>query len=207
MHRQGIYDDAARAIQQAALRNFANYGYGGTSLRKIAADVHCDVALIPYYFGSKSELFRAVLTEANRPIREAMEAAHVEISDQGPGIECGRNLSRVLLQSLAANDGLLSVRALLLTTAAGDSVPSEVADFALSELQSFISAASGYVGSDDSVRLGIAKFVGLVLGSEVLIQFMDLEILSRLTRAELIELQVQALDEILAVAEISRAGS
>jgi AcrR family transcriptional regulator len=49
------------AILRAALRAFAQGGYEGTNLRRIAADADVDVALIPHHFGSKLDLWKAVV--------------------------------------------------------------------------------------------------------------------------------------------------
>lgn len=46
-------------ILTAARALFAEHGYTRTTLRAIAADAGCDVALIPHYFGNKQGLFDA----------------------------------------------------------------------------------------------------------------------------------------------------
>jgi AcrR family transcriptional regulator len=48
-------------ILRAALTAFAQGGYEGTNLRRIAADVCVDVALIAHHFGSKLDLWKAVV--------------------------------------------------------------------------------------------------------------------------------------------------
>jgi TetR/AcrR family transcriptional regulator len=48
-------------ILRAALRAFAQGGYEGTNLRRIAADADVDVALIAHHFGSKLGLWKAVV--------------------------------------------------------------------------------------------------------------------------------------------------
>jgi TetR/AcrR family transcriptional regulator len=48
-------------ILRAALRAFAQCGYEGTNLRRIAADADVDVALIPHHFGSKLDLWKATV--------------------------------------------------------------------------------------------------------------------------------------------------
>jgi len=48
-------------ILRAALRAFAQSGYEGTNLRRIAADAGVDVALIAHHFGSKLGLWKAVV--------------------------------------------------------------------------------------------------------------------------------------------------
>jgi AcrR family transcriptional regulator len=48
-------------ILQAALRSFAQGGYEGTNLRRIAAEAGVDVALIAHHFGSKLGLWKATV--------------------------------------------------------------------------------------------------------------------------------------------------
>ncbi|QRM35913.1 TetR/AcrR family transcriptional regulator [Microvirga sp. VF16] len=48
-------------ILQAASRAFAQGGYDGTNLRRIAADAGIDVALIAHHFGSKLDLWKAAV--------------------------------------------------------------------------------------------------------------------------------------------------
>jgi TetR/AcrR family transcriptional regulator len=48
-------------ILRAARREFAQSGYEGTNLRRIAADAGVDVALIAHHFGSKLDLWKATV--------------------------------------------------------------------------------------------------------------------------------------------------
>ena len=54
-----------RDILIHAKKHFARHAYESVSLRKIAAEVGIDHALIPRYFGSKPQLFESVLAEVN----------------------------------------------------------------------------------------------------------------------------------------------
>lgn len=47
----------ARKLLEAARMRFARHGFGGTSVREIAADAGVDQALVIRYFGSKEKLF------------------------------------------------------------------------------------------------------------------------------------------------------
>src|SRR6056297_746569 len=49
------------AILDAARRRFADAGYRGATIRAIAADAEVDPALVHHYFGTKQELFAAVV--------------------------------------------------------------------------------------------------------------------------------------------------
>jgi AcrR family transcriptional regulator len=54
-------DPKQAEILQAASRAFAQGGYEGTNLRRIAADAGVDVALIAHHFGSKLGLWKAIV--------------------------------------------------------------------------------------------------------------------------------------------------
>jgi AcrR family transcriptional regulator len=53
--------DTRAAILAAARELFAVHGFGGTSVRAIAAEAGVDAALVHHYFGSKDDLFVAAL--------------------------------------------------------------------------------------------------------------------------------------------------
>ncbi len=53
--------DTRAAILTAARERFAAAGFGGTSIRAVAADAGVDAALVHHYFGSKDDLFVAAL--------------------------------------------------------------------------------------------------------------------------------------------------
>ncbi|HEY0331301.1 MAG TPA: TetR family transcriptional regulator [Rhodopseudomonas sp.] len=62
-------------ILDAAMLRFSQHSYEETTLREIAADVGVDVALVHRSFGSKEELFTAVLELSfDDGLREAMAA-------------------------------------------------------------------------------------------------------------------------------------
>jgi AcrR family transcriptional regulator len=82
---------AREAILAAARDQFAAHGYGGATMRAIAAAAGVDVALVSYYFGSKSGLFVQSLRLPVNPA-EAIEAVLAEGTD-----DLGRRLVRRLL--------------------------------------------------------------------------------------------------------------
>lgn len=53
--------DTRAAILEAARARFAEAGFGGTTIRAVAADAGVDAALVHHYFGSKDDLFVAAL--------------------------------------------------------------------------------------------------------------------------------------------------
>jgi len=60
-------------ILQAALGHFARHGFGGTSLRSIAADAGVTHGLIRHYFRNKEELFHATADYLFGQVAEALE--------------------------------------------------------------------------------------------------------------------------------------
>lgn len=73
-------DDTTAAIACAALQRFAAQGFEATSLREIASEAGVDVALISYRFGGKHGLWKAIVTQAAKDLRDALEAA---LADMG----------------------------------------------------------------------------------------------------------------------------
>ncbi len=73
--------DAARtqaAILDAATREFAEHGLGGARVDRIAARAKTNKRMLYYYFGSKDDLFLAVLECAYERIRADEQALHLE---------------------------------------------------------------------------------------------------------------------------------
>lgn len=62
--------DTKQQIIEAAERHFAEYGYAGTSVRGVIKDAKVNLAAVHYHFGSKEELYGAVLEQYARPIVE-----------------------------------------------------------------------------------------------------------------------------------------
>lgn len=50
-------------ILAAAFNAFANFGFEGTSMRTVASEAGVSLSLLLYHFGSKDELWKAVLTD------------------------------------------------------------------------------------------------------------------------------------------------
>ncbi len=59
--RRPAGSDTRSAIEAAARRRFAEVGYPRTTMRAVAADAGVDARLISHFFGSKQELFVAVV--------------------------------------------------------------------------------------------------------------------------------------------------
>ena len=75
-------DSRQDEILRAALRAFAQGGYEGTNLRRIAADADVDVALIAHHFGSKLGLWKAAVDSL--AVRRLTAGEGGLVSSEGP---------------------------------------------------------------------------------------------------------------------------
>lgn len=116
--RKADAGDTKAALQQAALRLFAQKGYSGTSIRAIAREVELSESVLYAHFDNKQAIFTAVLTELG-PQRSAdvVESVHSDLVDADPPkylrelvlafLDDWDSLDARLLISLMARDGLL----------------------------------------------------------------------------------------------------
>ncbi|GLP97797.1 TetR/AcrR family transcriptional regulator [Paraferrimonas sedimenticola] len=72
-------DNRARLLD-AARELFMELDYSKVSTRKIAALAGTDPGLIRYYFGSKAQLFSAMLKETSEPVMQALQHAQRQAS-------------------------------------------------------------------------------------------------------------------------------
>jgi TetR/AcrR family transcriptional regulator len=80
--------DVRGALLQAARELFLQRGYGGVSVRQLAARAGANPAMVKYYFGDKRGLYAAMLHEAIGPLAariDAMIAAPAADSPDLPG--------------------------------------------------------------------------------------------------------------------------
>ncbi|MBE7384704.1 MAG: TetR family transcriptional regulator [Leptolyngbya sp. SIO1E4] len=76
-------------ILDAAERMFGTHGFDGTTLRSIVRDAGVNLALVNYHFGSKEELYQAVVARMAQPIIERQLAAleQIETAEEPPALE------------------------------------------------------------------------------------------------------------------------
>lgn len=68
-------DSARQRLLHAARDLFAQYGYEGTSVRDITSRAKANLGAITYHFGSKEDLFHAVIGTIAEPLVEAVTQA------------------------------------------------------------------------------------------------------------------------------------
>jgi AcrR family transcriptional regulator len=84
-------------ILQAATTLFAEHGVEGTSIRMIAAKARANQAAVNYHFGSKNELFQAVVRGTLVGMRAVVEAA---VASPGTYAERFRRTVRDVVEGL-----------------------------------------------------------------------------------------------------------
>src|SRR6185312_15501809 len=102
--RKGVPQDAASAdtktrILDAAEAQFMEHGFEATSLRGLTSAAGVNLAAVNYHFGSKEELFQAVLTRRLDPMnQERIELLERLARDERRG---GKNFLRLLGRAYA----------------------------------------------------------------------------------------------------------
>src|SRR5438046_10505596 len=104
MPRKAVALDATSAdtktrILDAAERLFVEHGFEATSLRSLTSSAGVNLAAVNYHFGSKEELFQAVLTRRLDPTnQERIELLSKLESGAGDRpIACERGLAAMLV--------------------------------------------------------------------------------------------------------------
>lgn len=75
-HKTGKTDrkeaDARERLIEAGIDVFGQHGFEGASTRRLAAEAGVNIAAIPYYFGSKEGLYKAVAEQIVQRVRERL---------------------------------------------------------------------------------------------------------------------------------------
>ncbi len=89
-------------ILEAAEALFMEHGFEATTLRAITAAAEVNLAAVNYHFGSKEELFQAVLTRRLDPMNQARVAllTQMEVDSAPDPVPCDRILSAMFIPAL-----------------------------------------------------------------------------------------------------------
>jgi AcrR family transcriptional regulator len=153
-----------QVILDAARARFATEGYGGTTIRRVAADAGVDPALVMQYFGSKELLFGAVMSISPDVMARISEAF------DGPEDALGERVTRAYLQ-LFEGDPRHSEP--LIAMLRGAITRTQAADLLREFIQARLvhDARPAYRGDSDMVvRVGLAAsmLVGVVMARRIL---------------------------------------
>lgn len=94
--------DTKARILDTAEELFMEHGYEGTSLRRITSSADVNLAAVNYHFGSKEELFQAVLTRRLDPMNQQRIALldGMERAAAPAPVACERILSAMIMPAL-----------------------------------------------------------------------------------------------------------
>jgi AcrR family transcriptional regulator len=148
--------DTRAAVLAAAREAFAAKGFGGTTIRAVAADAGVDPALVHHYFGTKDDLFLAAL---ELPIDPREVVGQVV---GGPVEEAGERFLRAFLSVWDDPD----VQPSLLAVARGVMDPSAqrlLSEGFLPVVIQPVGVALGLDRPDHRMALVASQVVGLVL--------------------------------------------
>src|SRR3981081_1481862 len=105
--RRNVAPDVASAdtktrILDAAELLFMEHGFGATSLRQITAAAGVNLAAVNYHFGSKEELFQAVLTRRLDPMNQERIALLTRFEGESAprALTCERILAAMFIPAL-----------------------------------------------------------------------------------------------------------
>ena len=107
VQQQGRARESRKVILDAAERAFADFGFGGASIRAIARDADVNQAMVHYYYQNKDQLFSAVVERRAGDINERRDRALDALFDNAvptleelvdalvrPTIELGHDVER-----------------------------------------------------------------------------------------------------------------
>lgn len=84
-----ISSNTQEQILNVAERLFAENGFAGTSLRSVIREAEVNLSAVHYHFGSKEELFRAVVARVAQPVvtGQLKRLAQCEAKNDSPSVE------------------------------------------------------------------------------------------------------------------------
>lgn len=154
--------DARVRIITAAVDEFGEQGYDGSTIRSIAARAEVDSALVHHYFGTKADLFAEAV---GIPLRPDVDVPGIIA---GPREEVGARLVRYVLEAFEQPD-IRRRGVMLIRTAIGSRATAPLlAGFLSRELIGRIAKALGVEDAELRATLVASQIAGLLLTRHVL---------------------------------------
>lgn len=154
--------DSRERITAAAVDEFGEHGYDGSTIRSIAARAGVDSALVHHYFGTKADLFAEAV---GIPLRPDIDVPGIVA---GPRDEVGERLVRYVLQAFEQPD-IRRRGVMLIRTAIGSRLTTPLlAGFLARELIGTIAKTLGVGDADLRATLVASQIAGLLITRYVL---------------------------------------
>ncbi|MCU0263421.1 MAG: TetR family transcriptional regulator [Candidatus Nanopelagicales bacterium] len=161
--RTGAGADTRAAIATAARAEFSERGYAGATIRSIAARADVDPALVHHYYGTKAELFQAVLALGFDPGRVA-----VPLMLDGPQQEAGARIVRTFLTLYDDPAYREPILAVMRTATTEPDVAAMAASYLQEVMLPHLSTLAVGPDPDQRVALAMTHLLGTMLGRQVL---------------------------------------
>jgi AcrR family transcriptional regulator len=161
--RTGAGADTRAAIATAARAEFSERGYAGATIRSIAARADVDPALVHHYYGTKAELFQAVLALGFDPGRVA-----VPLMLDGPQQEAGARIVRTFLTLYDDPAFREPVLALMRTAMTDPEVAAMAASFLQEAMLPHVATLARGPEPERRVALAMTHLMGTMLGRHVI---------------------------------------
>ncbi|WP_280243938.1 TetR family transcriptional regulator [Nocardia abscessus] len=154
---------AREAILAAARARFADVGFDKTSVRAVATDAGVDPALVHHYFGTKQQLFAAVVELPVDP------EATLRIIEAAPLDELGETILRAVVGVWDSPAGP-GVVALVRSILAGTDDPSLARTFVLEVVLERVRLRIATPEDDGRVRIGLvaSQMMGVLVGRKII---------------------------------------
>jgi AcrR family transcriptional regulator len=159
--RPGI-DSTRATVLKAARACFANEGFAATTIRRIAADAEVDVSQVMQFFGSKNELFAAVMEIPNSALDR------ISAVFDGPDEHLGDRVVRAFIASWETiPEESEPLVAMLRGAIVHENAREQLRDFIQSRLITGLGEERGY---EAAVRAGLASsmLVGVIISRRVI---------------------------------------
>lgn len=145
------------AILEAASQRFAELGYDRTTLRSVAQGAGVDLALVAYYFGSKSRL----LVEAvGPPVDPDVITAAIAAAPRG---EIGERLARVFAGVLEDPSARRRISALVRAAASEPEAAELLRDLVARQVLARVTVALGVQDAERRAALVASQLIGFAM--------------------------------------------
>lgn len=185
--RRPAGSDTRAAIEAAARRRFAELGYPRTTMRAIAADAGVDPRLISHFFGSKQELFVAVVElpfEPEPTFRALLSGGDAHV---------GTRLAEFVLEILDRPEARGTILGIIRAAASEEAAAEQIRQLLTTRLLVPLARRVGTDQPDLRAALVASQVVGLAFARHVV----GLPVLLEADRADLARLLAKVFDAYL----------
>ncbi len=159
--RRPAGSETKAAIEAAARRRFAEVGYPRTTMRAVAADAGVDPRLITHFFGSKQELFVAVIELPFDP-ETTFEALLA-----GGGADVGVRLARFVLGMLGRPETRSTMLGVIRAAASEEAAAQQIQELLATRLLGPLARRVGADQPELRAALVASQVVGLAFARHV----------------------------------------